>query len=48
MNEKANMAVKLEANLRDRLKALGVAKQRSTHWLMKEAIGRYVEIEEEV
>ncbi|HEY3451985.1 MAG TPA: ribbon-helix-helix protein, CopG family [Myxococcales bacterium] len=47
MGEKANMAVKLEADLRERLKALGEAKQRSTHWLMKEAIKRYVEVEEE-
>jgi len=46
MGEKVNMAVKLDAGLRDRLKALAEAKRRSTHWLMKEAIERYVEVEE--
>ncbi|HTP49434.1 MAG TPA: hypothetical protein VMK42_01950 [Anaeromyxobacteraceae bacterium] len=48
MSEKANMAVKLEPELRDRLQALGVSKKRSAHWLMCEAIKRYVESEEEV
>jgi predicted transcriptional regulator len=47
MRAKANMAVKLEPALRDRLQALGAAKKRSTHWLMCEAIRRYVEGEEE-
>ena len=47
MAEKANMAVKLDAAIRDRLKALGQAKRRSAHWLMVEAIRLYVEREEE-
>lgn len=47
MGEKANMAVKLEPELKAKLKALGLAKKRSTHWLMCEAVRRYVEIEEE-
>jgi predicted transcriptional regulator len=38
--------VKLDPDIRDRLERLGKAKQRSTHWLMKEAIARYLEIEE--
>jgi predicted transcriptional regulator len=38
--------VKLDANIRDRLERLGETKQRSAHWLMKEAITRYLEQEE--
>ena len=41
------MAVKLEPELRDRLRALGAARKRSPHWLMREAILRFVEHEEE-
>ncbi len=48
MAEKANMAVKLDAGLLERLRALGEAKRRSPHWLMVEAIRLYVEREEEV
>ncbi len=48
MGEKANMAVKLEPELRDRLQALGEAKRRTPHWLMREAIRLYVEREEEI
>ena len=40
------MGVKLDAETRARLKKLGEAKQRSPHWLMKEAIRRYLEVEE--
>ena len=47
MSEKANLAVKLEPALRERLKALGELKKRSPHWLMCEAIRRYIELEEE-
>ncbi len=47
MAEKANMAVKIDPDLRARLHALGQAKRRSPHWLMLEAIRLYVEREEE-
>ena len=40
------VGVKLDDETRDRLRDLGAARQRSTHWLMKEAIARYLEIEE--
>jgi len=46
MSEKANLAVKLDPALRERLKALGETKKRSAHWLMCEAIKRYIEAEE--
>jgi predicted transcriptional regulator len=48
MAEKANMAVKLAPEIRQRLQALGQARRRSPHWLMVEAIRLYVEREEEV
>lgn len=48
MPEKANMAVKLDPAIRERLQALGRAKRRSPHWLMVEAIRLYVEREEEL
>ncbi|MFT3913129.1 MAG: hypothetical protein QM704_03270 [Anaeromyxobacteraceae bacterium] len=47
MPAKANMAVKLDPAIRERLRALGVSKRRSPHWLMVEAIRTYVEREEE-
>jgi len=40
------MGVKLDDETCARLKKLGEAKQRSPHWLMKEAIRRYIEVEE--
>ena len=40
------VGVKLDRETRDRLGRLGHAKDRSTHWMMKEAIGRYLNIEE--
>ena len=40
------VGVKLDAETRARLKELGRAKQRSTHWMVKEAVARYVEVEE--
>jgi predicted transcriptional regulator len=42
------VGVKLDDEMRERLKALGEHKRRSTHWLMKEAIRDYVEREEQV
>ncbi len=38
--------VKLETNITERLARLGDIKNRSLHWLMKEAIVRYLEQEE--
>ena len=40
------VGVKLDEETRARLKNLGQAKQRSTHWLVKEAVARYLEVEE--
>lgn len=40
------VGVKLDEETRDRLRKLGEAKQRSAHWLMKEAIARYLDAEE--
>jgi predicted transcriptional regulator len=40
-------AVKLDENTYDRLKALGETRQRSPHWLMKEAINQFLDREEE-
>ena len=40
------VSVKLESDLRERLKNLADARQRSTHWVMREAIAQYVEREE--
>ncbi len=40
------MGVKLDEEIRDRLKSLGSARQHSTHWLMREAIREYLEKEE--
>ncbi len=42
----ATIGVKLDEKTRERLKKLGDAKQRSTHWLMKDAIARYLASEE--
>ena len=40
------VGVKLDDETRARLKTLGQAKQRSTHWMVKEAVARYLEVEE--
>ncbi len=42
----STMGVKLDEETRARLKSLGQARNRSVHWLMKEAIRRYLEAEE--
>jgi len=38
--------VKISGETRDRLKALGQDKDRSTHWLMSRAVEEYLEREE--
>ena len=40
------VGVKLDDDTRARLKELGHAKQRSTHWMVKEAVARYLAVEE--
>lgn len=40
------IAVKLDQDTRDRMKRLAAARHRSTHWMMREAIGQYIEREE--
>ena len=42
----ANMSVKLEISERDRIKSLALIKHRSSHYIMKEAIQRYLDEEE--
>jgi predicted transcriptional regulator len=41
-----NMTIKLAASDRDRLRSCAVAKKRTPHYLMKEAITAYLEREE--
>jgi len=40
------MGIKLASTERERLKKLGEQKQRSSHWLAKEAISQYLDREE--
>jgi len=40
------IAVKLDQDTRDRLKRLAEARDRSTHWLLREAVAQFVEREE--
>jgi predicted transcriptional regulator len=40
------IAVKLEQEIRDRIKRLADTRNRSTHWMLREAIQQYVEREE--
>ena len=40
------MAVKLDPEMRERLKSIAAVRDRSAHWLMREAIAQYVEREE--
>lgn len=42
----ATLAVKIDSEVKERLKRLADLKHRSTHWLMKEAILQYVDREE--
>lgn len=46
-NMAMNKAVKLDETTYDRLKALGETRQRTPHWLMREAIKQFLEREEE-
>lgn len=40
------VSVKLDDDMRQRIQALAESKQRSAHWIMREAIRGYVEREE--
>ena len=40
------LAIKLDPDMRAQIKALAAARDRSTHWLLREAIAEYVEREE--
>jgi len=40
------VAIKIDEDTRNRIKRLADARQRSSHWLMLEAIRQYVEREE--
>lgn len=42
------VGVKLDEETRERLKTLGAARQRSSHWLMREAIRKYLDEEEAI
>jgi predicted transcriptional regulator len=42
----ANLSIKIDATDRDRLKSIAIAKNRTTHYLMKEAIQKYIAAEE--
>ena len=44
-NHPISKLVKLDSEIRDRLERLAEIKYRSSHWLMKEAIIRYLEQE---
>lgn len=40
------VAIKLDADMKERVKRLAESRQRTSHWLMREAIQQYVEREE--
>ena len=42
----SSVAVKLENDIKERIHSLGKIKDRSSHWLMKQAILDYLEKEE--
>jgi predicted transcriptional regulator len=40
------LSIKLDDSMKDRIQALATERQRTPHWIMKEAIRQYVETEE--
>jgi predicted transcriptional regulator len=40
------VAIKLDEDTKDRVKRLAEARQRTPHWLMREAIAQYIDREE--
>lgn len=45
-SQAASVAVKIEPEMRERIKRLAERRQRTQHWLMRDAIRQYVEREE--
>jgi predicted transcriptional regulator len=43
----AATSIKLDDQLKDRIQSLADARQRTSHWIMREAITQYVEREEQ-
>lgn len=46
MNAVRPIAVKLDQETRDRLKRLAEARDRSTHWMLREAVSQFLSREE--
>ena len=46
MTDKTTMGVRLDLETRERLKSLGATRDRSPHYLMREAISQYLDREE--
>jgi predicted transcriptional regulator len=46
MASTSTTSLKIDENLKARLQKLAIARRRSAHWLMREAIEQYVEREE--
>lgn len=44
----ATQGIKLDENIRNRLKLLGEKRDRSVHWLMRNAVETYLEREEQI
>jgi len=44
--QSTTLGIKLDANTRDRLKALAQRKDRATHWVIRKAIDEYLAREE--
>lgn len=44
--KEATLGIKLDSDTRLRLKRFGLSKDRSPHWLVKQAIAQYLEREE--
>ncbi|MFT4182007.1 MAG: CopG family ribbon-helix-helix protein [Rhizobium sp.] len=40
-------SIKLDSDIKDRVQRLASARQRSAHWLLREAVEQYVEREEQ-
>ncbi|MHB8311142.1 MAG: CopG family ribbon-helix-helix protein [Metallibacterium sp.] len=40
------VAIKIDIDIKERVKRLAIARQRTPHWLMREAISQYVVREE--
>ena len=45
-HEVKTISVKLDNDMRDRIRIIADAKKRTTHWVMRQAIEQYIEREE--